>query len=106
MFIAHTKYGMNKVEKLFGLKLKNVNIDDKNETFENKQLKFIYNFLNQVNNLYKMDETTLKNEIEYKRFGHLFEVIPHHMLNNSNVSHIKLLGKKYVIIKIKIYFRF
>lgn len=94
MFIVYTIYGMNKVEELFGLKLKDVNIDNKDETFENKQLKFIYNFLNQVNNLYKMDETTLKYEIEFKRLGHLFEVIPHHMLNNSNVSYIKFLVKK------------
>ena len=66
--------------------MKDICIEDSNETFENKQLKFIYNFLNQVENIKKMDECTLHYEIELNRWGHEPEVIPAKMLKSSTVS--------------------
>lgn len=79
---------MAKVEKEFESKLKDVKIDNKSESYENKQLTFIYNFLKQVHNLQKMDDNKLKNEIELNRWGHMLEVIPRHKLKNVNVSYI------------------
>lgn len=86
MYITYTLSGIEKVEQLFGSKMKDVCIEDRDETFENKQLKFIYNFLNQVENLNKMDESTLRYEIELNRWGHEPEVIPREMLRSSTVS--------------------
>lgn len=90
----YTMCGMAKVEKEFESKLKDVKIDNKSESYKNKQLTFIYNFLKQVHNLQKMDDNKLKNEIELNRWGHMLEVIPRHKLKNVNVSyifHIRLL---------------
>jgi len=86
MYIVYTLSGIEKVEQLFGSKMKDVCIDDKDETFENKQLKFIYNFLKQVENINKMDVCALRYEIELNRWGHEPEVIPRKMLNSSAVS--------------------
>lgn len=77
--------GMEKVEEMFGSKLKDVQIENDDETFENKQLKFIYNFFKQIENLKKMDENTLRNEIELSRWGHIPEVIPEKMIQNPKV---------------------
>lgn len=78
--------GMKKVEEIFGSKLKDIQIENDEETFENKQLKFIYNFLKQIENLNKMDENTLRNEIELNRWGHIPEVIPKKMSQNPQVN--------------------
>jgi len=78
--------GIDKVEELYGPTLKDVQIYNDNESFENKQLKLIYNHLKQVNSFKKMDEKTLRNEIELNRWGHEFEVIPQKMLLSSKVS--------------------
>lgn len=77
---------MKKVEELFGSKAKDIQIENKNETFENIQLKFIYNYLKQINDMKHMNETTLRNEIELNRWGHDFKVVPQKMLKNSTVS--------------------
>jgi len=101
--------GIEKVEKLFGSKMKDVCIEDRDETFENKQLKFIYNFLNQVENIKKMDERTLRYEIELNRWGHKPEVIPREMLKSSTVSYITLVKFSlisFIFMEIKICFRF
>lgn len=81
---------MKKVEELFGSKVNSIEIENKNETFENIQLKFIYNYLKQVNAMKNMNEITLRNEIELNRWGHDFKVIPQNMLKNSTVSFIFL----------------
>jgi len=91
MFITYTFSGIEKVEQLFGSKMKDVCIEDRDETFENKQLKFIYNFLNQVENIKKMDERALRYEIELNRWGHKPEVIPQTQLQSSTVSYITLV---------------
>jgi len=97
--------GMEMVEKTFGSTLKNVQIDSNNESYENKQLIFIYNFLKQVHNLRKMDDKKLQNEIELNRWGHMLEVIPPERLNNVNVSYIKIFYF-FCLMKIKMHFRF
>lgn len=91
MFVTYTFQGMGKVKELFGSKLKDIQIENVNDTFENKQLKFIYNFLNQVHNIQKMDENTLLNEIEQHRWGHSYEIIPQNMLKRSKVSYTNYL---------------
>jgi len=91
MYIVYTLSGIKKVEKLFGSKMKDVCIEDVDETFENKQLKFIYNFLQQVENIKKMDEGALRYEIELNRWGKEPEVIPREMLKSSTVSYITLV---------------
>jgi len=109
MYIAYTLSGIEKVEKLFGSKMKDVCIEDRDETFENKQLKFIYNFLNQVENIKKMDESALRCEIELNRWGKEPEVIPREMLKSSTVSYITLVKSSvisFILMEIKIYFRF
>ncbi|XP_029345221.1 60 kDa SS-A/Ro ribonucleoprotein isoform X2 [Acyrthosiphon pisum] len=85
MYIVYTLSGIEKVEKLFGSKMKDVCIEDIDETFENKQLKFIYNFLKQVENIKKMDEHALRYEIELNRWGKEPEVIPQKMLKSSTI---------------------
>lgn len=77
---------MDKVEELFGSKLKNINLKNEDETFENKQRKFIYIFLKDLNNLRKMNEIMLQNEIELNCLGKQFELIPRNMLSSSKVS--------------------
>lgn len=84
-------YGMEKVEKIYGDTLKHVAIEDENESFEMKQLKFIFNKLKQVHDIAQMDETTLRYEIELRRWGHEHEVIPKKMLNSPIVSNIFLV---------------
>lgn len=84
-------HGIAKVEELYGCKLKNIETRDDNETFENKQLKFIYNKFNQVHNIAQMDESTLRYEIELRRWGHEHQVIPQKMLNSPKVSNIFLV---------------
>lgn len=88
---------MEKVEELFGTKLKNVQIESKTDTFENKQLKFIYNFLKQVQNIQNLNENALRNEIELHRWGHSYEVIPQNMLKSSKVSYINYLIRSFLI---------
>lgn len=83
-------HGMTKVEELYACKLKDVSIEDNNETFENKQLKFIFNKLKLVHDVAQMDETTLRYDIELRRWGHEHEVIPKKMLNSPLVSNIFL----------------
>ncbi|XP_029348648.1 60 kDa SS-A/Ro ribonucleoprotein-like [Acyrthosiphon pisum] len=85
MYIVYTLSGIKRVEQLFGSKMKDICIEDSDETFENKQLKSIYNFLNQVENIKKMDERALQNEIEFNRLGEKPEVIPREMLKNSTI---------------------
>jgi len=85
---------MDKVEENFGSKLKDVNLKDEDETFENKQQKFIYTFLKGLNNLRKMDEITLRNEIELNCLGKQFEVIPKTMLSSSKVSYYFTIRRK------------
>lgn len=109
MYITYTLSGIKKVEELFGSKMKDVCIEDRDETFENKQLKFIYNFLNQVENIKKMDENALRYEIELNRWGHEPEVIPRNMLKSSTVSLITLVKFSiisFIFLEIKICFRF
>lgn len=79
-------HDMDMVEKIFGSKVKDVKIEELDEPFENKQLKFIYNHLKQINSFKKMNENELINEIELSRWGHNYEVIPKNMLLNSRVS--------------------
>lgn len=67
--------------------MKNIQTENENETFENKQLKFIYNFLRQVEDMNKMDENKLRTEIELHRWGQDFEYIPKNMLTSTKVSH-------------------
>jgi len=85
IFIMHTMCGMKKVEEHFGSKLKYVEIYNQNESYENKQLKFIYNFLNNIHNFDQMDNKKLKKEIELKRWGHMYEVIPQKRLKDFNI---------------------
>jgi len=109
MYITYTLSGFEKVEELFGSKMKDVCIDDRDETFENKQLKFIYNFLNQVENIKKMDARALRYEIELNRWGHKPEVIPREMLKNPTVSLIILIKSSiisFILRGIQICFRF
>jgi len=86
MYIVYTLSGIEKVEKLFGSKMKDVCIENSDETFENKQMKFIYNFLNQVEGIKQMDVCSLRYEIELNRWGHEPEVIPREMQRNPTVS--------------------
>lgn len=86
MYIIYTLNGMDMVEQLFGIQMKDVCIEDVDETFENKQLKFIYNFLNQVEAVKTMDERALKCEIELNRWGNEPEIIPQQMLKSSTVN--------------------
>jgi hypothetical protein len=86
MYIVYTLSGIEKVEKLFGSKMKDVCIENSDETFENKQMKFIYNFLNQVEGIKRMDVCSLRYEIELNRWGHEPEVIPREMQRNPIVS--------------------
>lgn len=109
MYIVYTLSGIEKVDQLFGSKMKDVCIEDRDETFENKQLKFIYNFLNQVENIKKMDECALRYEIELNRWGHKPEVIPQEMLKSSTVSYINPVNSSqisFILMEIKIFFRF
>jgi len=109
MYIVYTLSGIEKVEKLFGSKMKDVCIEDSDETFENKQLKFIYNFLKQVESIKKMDERALRYEIELNRWGKEPEVIPREMLKSSTVSYITLVKSSlisFILMEIKICFRF
>jgi len=109
MYISYTLNGIEKVEQSFGSKMKDVCIDDRDETFENKQLKFIYNFLNQVENIKKMDASALRYEIELNRWGHKPEVIPRHMLKNPAVSLSTLVNSNliiFILMGIQICFRF
>uniref|UniRef100_A0A2H8U049 SS-A/Ro ribonucleoprotein n=1 Tax=Melanaphis sacchari TaxID=742174 RepID=A0A2H8U049_9HEMI len=85
MYIVYTLSGIEKVERLFGSKMKDVCIEDSDEIFENKQMKFIYNFLNQVENIKQMDDCSLRYEIELNRWGHEPEVIPREMLRNPTI---------------------
>lgn len=86
MYIIYTLNGIEKVEKLFGSQMKDVCIEDSDETFENKQMKFIYNFLYQVEGIKEMDDCSLRYEIQLNRWGHEPEVIPREMLRNPTVS--------------------
>ncbi|XP_060851709.1 uncharacterized protein LOC132930067 [Rhopalosiphum padi] len=85
MYIVYTLSGIEKVEKLFGSKMKDVCIENSDETFENKQMKFIYNFLNQVEGIKQMDVCSLRYEIELNRWGHEPEVIPREMQRNPTI---------------------
>lgn len=85
MYIIYTLNGIEKVEKLFGSQMKNVSIEDSDETFENKQMKFIYNFLYQVEGIKEMDDCSLRYEIQLNRWGHEPEVIPREMLRNPTI---------------------
>lgn len=89
---------MKKVEEVFGSEVNNIEIDNKNESFENIQLKFIYNYLKQVNSMKNMNETTLRNEIELNRWGHEFKVVPQNMLKNTTVSFIFLMKTLMLIV--------
>lgn len=97
IFIVYVTCGMDKVEKLYGTALKSIQIEDDNETFENKQFKFIYIHLKRIHDLKKMDEIALLNDIELNKWGQQFEVIPKKMLCNSKVC-------KHFILKRNIYF--
>jgi len=85
---------MEKVEEIFGSKLKDINLKDEDETFENKQQKLIYTFLKGLNNLRNMDEITLRNEIELNCLGKQFELIPRNMFSSSKVSKYFYYHKK------------
>jgi len=109
MYIVYTLSGIEKVEKLFGSKMKDICIEDSEETFENKQLKCIYNFLYQVENIKKMDEHALRYEIELNRWGEKPEVIPQEMMKSLTVSYTTLVKSSpigFILMEIKICFRF
>lgn len=95
---------MDMVEKLYGTTLKSIQIEDDNETFENKQFKFIYIHLKRIHNLKKMDEIALLNDIELNKWGQQFEVIPKKMLLNSKVcKHFIFKKDIYIFLNVNYY---
>lgn len=92
MFIVYTIHGMEKVEELFGPKVNDIQNENDEGTFEHFQLRFIYNYLKQVNSMKLMSEITLLNEIELQRWGHEYKVIPREMLQKPTVSFFFVLN--------------
>ncbi|VVC28670.1 Hypothetical protein CINCED_3A009897 [Cinara cedri] len=78
MIIIYILHGIKKVKEIFELKLKDVHNDGVIE-----QLKLIYEYINNIHNIPKMNEITLKNEIECNKWS--LQIIPSKMLRSTKI---------------------
>lgn len=79
---------MKKVEEMFKSYIEHEN---DNETLEDCQAKFVYHYLKKLEEMKTMTETALIREIELRRWGHEYKVIPPDMLEKPAVSFIFLV---------------
>ncbi|VVC32718.1 TROVE domain [Cinara cedri] len=109
IFITYTIYGIQELKELYGpngIELNDIHDNDKIE-----ELKSIYEYIERIHNIPKMDEISLQNEIELHKWGQQHKIIPNEMLKypgilTSLIKHmplITLLNKTYSFAKLRLF---